>query len=41
MHDRLLRAAMVGVSKKLVTKTEEPKEEKEEDNPENESKEKS
>ena len=41
MHDRLLRAAMVGVSKKLVAKTEEPKEEKEEDNPENESKEKS
>ena len=40
MHDRLLRAAMVGVSKKPVTKTEEPKEEKEEDNPENESKEK-
>ena len=41
MHDRLLRAAMVGVSKKPVAKTEEPKEEKEEDNPENESKEKS
>ena len=41
MHDRLLRAAMVGVSKKPVTKIEEPKEEKEEDNPENESKEKS
>ena len=41
MHDRLLRAAMVGVSKKAVVKTEEPKEEKEEDNPENESKEKS
>ena len=41
MHDRLLRAAMVGVSKKTVAKTEEPKEEKEEDNPENESKEKS
>ena len=37
MHDRLLRAAMVGVSKKPVAKTEEPKE----DNPENESKEKS
>ena len=37
MHDRLLRAAMVGVSKKSVAKTEEPKE----DNPENESKEKS
>jgi len=31
MHDRLLRAAMVGVSKKPVAKTEEPKEEKEED----------
>ena len=41
MHDRLLRAAMVGVSKKPVAKTEEPKEEKEEDNTENESKEKS
>ncbi len=41
MHDRLLRAAMVGVSKKPVAKTEDPKEEKEEDNPENESKEKS
>ena len=41
MHDRLLRAAMVGVSKKLVAKTEEPTEEKQEDNPENESKEKS
>ena len=41
MHDRLLRAAMVGVSKKPVAKTEEPTEEKEEDNPENESKEKS
>ena len=43
MHDRLLRAAMVGVSKKPVAKTEEPieeKEKKEEDNPENESKEK-
>jgi len=39
MHDRLLRAAMVGVSKKPVAKTEEPKEEKEEDNPDNESKE--
>ena len=37
MHDRLLRAAMVGVSKKPVAKTEEPKEEKEEDNPDNES----
>ncbi len=41
MHDRLLRAAMVGVSKKPVSKTEELTEEKEEDNPENESKEKS
>ena len=41
MHDRLLRAAMVGVSKKPVAKTEESKEEKEEDNPENESNEKS
>ena len=41
MHDRLLRAAMVGVSKKPVAKTEEPTEEIEEDNPENESKEKS
>ena len=45
MHDRLLRAAMVGVSKKAVAKTEEPTEEpteeKEEDNPENKSKEKS
>ena len=41
MHDRLLRAAMVGVSKKPVAKTEESKEESEEDNPENESKEKS
>ena len=41
MHDRLLRAAMVGVSKKPVAKTEGPKEEKEEDNPENQSKEKS
>ena len=38
MHDRLLRAAMVGVSKKSVIKTE-PKEEKEEDNSENDSKE--
>ena len=37
MHDRLLRAAMVGVSKKPIAKTEE----KEEDNPENENKEKS
>ena len=38
MHDRLLRAAMVGVSKKPVTKTEDLKE-KEVDNPENENKE--
>ena len=37
MHDRLLRAAMVGVSKKPIAKTEE----KEEDIPENENKEKS
>ena len=41
MHDRLLRAAMVGVSKKPVAKTEEPTEEKKEDKPENESKEES
>ena len=41
MHDRLLRAAMVGVSKKPVAKKEEPKEENEEDHPVNESKEKS
>ena len=41
MHDRLLRAAMVGVSKKSVAKKEELAEEKEEDNSENESKEKS
>ena len=40
MHDRLLRAAMVGVSKKPVAETEEPKE-NEEDKPENESKDKS
>ena len=39
MHDRLLRAAMVGVSKKTAAKTEEPKEEKEEENPESDSKE--
>ena len=39
MHDRLLRAAMVGVSKKPIVKTEEPKEQKEENNPENDSKE--
>ena len=41
MHDRLLRAAMVGVSKKPVAKTEEPTEEKEEHSPDNESKENS
>ncbi len=41
MHNRLLRAAMVGVSKKPATKTEEHKEEKDKDNPENESEEKS
>ena len=41
MHDRLLRAAMVGVSKKPVAKTEEPTGEQEEDNTKNESKEKS
>ena len=41
MHDRLLRAAMVGVSKKPVAKTAEPTEAKEEDNPENERKEES
>ena len=41
MHDRLLRAAMVGVSKKVVAKTEETKQDSEEDNPENKSKEKS
>ena len=40
MHDRLLRAAMVGVSKKTATKTEDTKEEKDEDTEENESKEK-
>ena len=39
MHNRLLRAAMVGVSKKPVVKTEEPKEQKEENIPENDSKE--
>ena len=39
MHDRLLRAAMVGVSKKTAAKTEEPKEEKEEENPQSDSKE--
>ena len=41
MHDRLLRAAMVGVSKKTATKTEDTKEEKDEDTEENESKENS
>ena len=35
MHDRLLRAAMVGVSKKKVTKTEETKKEKNKNNTEN------
>ena len=35
MHDRLLRAAMVGVSKKLALKTEDPKKENEENNDEN------
>tara|TARA_B100000700_G_scaffold160023_1_gene177183 strand:+ start:155 stop:826 length:672 start_codon:yes stop_codon:yes gene_type:complete len=39
MHDRLLRAAMVAVSKKPAAKNQEPKEEKEEDNSENDSKE--
>ena len=37
MHDRLLRAAMVGVSKKTATKTEDTEEEKDQDNAENES----
>ena len=37
MHDRLLRAAMVGVSKKPTTKTEDTEEEKDQDNAENES----
>ena len=41
MHDRLLRAAMVGVSKKPTAKKEEPKEEKEEEKPEGDSKESS
>ena len=41
MHDRLLRAAMVGVSKKPVAKTEESKEEKNDNTEENESKENS
>ena len=42
MHDRLLRAAMVGVSKKIADKTEEQegsKEEKDEDNSKNDSEE--
>ena len=37
MHDRLLRAAMVGVSKKSADKTEDSEEEKDQDNAENES----
>ena len=37
MHDRLLRAAMVGVAKKPTTKSEESKEEKDEDGAENDS----
>ena len=37
MHDRLLRAAMVGVSKKSANKTEDSEEEKDQDNAENES----
>ena len=41
MHNRLLRAAMVGVSKKTATKTEDTKEEKDNDADENESKENS
>ena len=41
MHDRLLRAAMVGVSKKPATKTEETNEENDNDADENESKENS
>ena len=39
MHDRLLRAAMVGVSKTLVTKAEESKEEKDKEIDDNESEE--
>ena len=39
MHDRLLRAAMVGVSKKPTLKTEELKEDKEEDSSEDKGKE--
>ena len=38
MHDRLLRAAMVGVSKKPATKTEESKEEQDRETVDNESK---
>ncbi len=38
MYDRLLRAAMVGVSKKKVTKTEETKKEKNKNNAENDDK---
>ena len=41
MHDRLLRAAMVGVSKKPVAKTEESKVEKDNDTDESESEENS
>ena len=41
MHDRLLRAAMVGVSKKTTTKTEDTNEENDNDADENESKENS
>ena len=37
MHDRLLRAAMVGVSKKPATKTKDIEEEKDQDNPKNDS----
>ena len=37
MHDRLLRAAMVGVSKKPTIKTEDTEEEKDQDNEENDS----
>ena len=41
MHNRLLRAAMVGVSKKQVAKKEESKEEKDDNTEENESRENS
>ena len=41
MHDRLLRAAMVGVSKKTTAKTEDTNEENDNDADENESKENS